>query len=124
MKNYPFTPEGVQELLQDLYQLPDAELQQEAELVQADFITWVSAHFQLDANQLAFLNGIAEPTLFLMAAQVAFAMYSRLPITLIKPEVSVRGSKFIDPNGDLRTTSDGNGNMTASGSVTIEIRYA
>lgn len=52
MPLFPFSPEGVQDLLAELYALPDPDLAIEANAISSDFKLWIADKFILSAGQL------------------------------------------------------------------------
>ncbi|MFC3199865.1 hypothetical protein ACFOET_19760 [Parapedobacter deserti] len=76
------TPTGVQTLLNELYALPDVQLQQEAQALALDFGEWLSRHFELTADQLSYIeNELSVAFISFVSLRVPFAMEHRLPIT-------------------------------------------
>ncbi|WP_316762049.1 hypothetical protein [Pedobacter aquatilis] len=86
MEKLPFSPQGVQDLLSQIYALPQAQLQQEAAAASANFRLWLSENFELTTSQLAYLNSIDNAFIAIAAAEVSFFIAGRLPIILIKEE--------------------------------------
>ena len=82
----PFTPEGFQELLSSLYQLPDAELQVAAATLAADLRSWLEENFLLSEEQLAYLLAVDDRQIVNAAAEGRHFVANRLPITFIKQE--------------------------------------
>ncbi len=127
MKSYTFTPDGVQQLLKFLYQLPDAALKEEALVVSLNLPLWIAFNFTLNQKQLSFFTNMKAPSLSYMSAQISFALLNRLPIILIKPEGNgnddMLSCSYIDSTNDLKNSADKHGNMLATGSLTFEIRY-
>ncbi len=96
---YPFTAAGVgqwQAMLSGLspVQREEVAIRVERQGLQA-FLPW---QFILDAEQVAYLDGLPAPLCALWATQIAYAIRQEIPITLEKPETGaqVRGVKFIE----------------------------
>ncbi|MDQ8005257.1 MAG: hypothetical protein REI64_10690 [Pedobacter sp.] len=126
MKKIDFTTAGAAELMQALYGLDDVALKQEADLVLADFSSWLISKFNFDDSQVNYLNGMSKILLQFTGSQVSFAMRHRLPITLEKPlqrSVSARDTKLIETKTKIDASGDGDGNENAEGEVVIEISY-
>ncbi|MES2826676.1 MAG: hypothetical protein V4687_00910 [Bacteroidota bacterium] len=124
---FPFTAQGVQDLLSHLYQLPQDELKAEAEGLSLDFRLWMLAHFQLAPSRVKFLNRIDNTTIAFAAMSCSLAIENRLPIILDKV---LNQTKDEDPPfKNLKvistlTSSYGGTNPTGlTGDVTIRIRY-
>ncbi|RYD98046.1 MAG: hypothetical protein EOP54_08925 [Sphingobacteriales bacterium] len=83
---YPFTNEGFVSLQEQLQQLDNQALSQEASLISADFSNWLISNFELDSNQQLFLKQIAPSALALYGAETAFAVENRLTVTLNKDD--------------------------------------
>src|SRR3546814_12006953 len=82
MSKPSLTPTGFQSLLDDLYALPDAQLQQEARALGMDFENWLATHFELTAQQAVFIeNELSGDFISFVSLRVPFAMINRLPIT-------------------------------------------
>lgn len=84
MNTFPLTPEGASQLIEELYALPQTELQIEADAAGADFPEWVKSHFNLDQSQQNYLDGIDERWIETAASETKHALENRLPITLEK----------------------------------------
>lgn len=68
MAQYPFSPEGVQDLLLELYALSDIDLHNESDALQGNIVSWVSLHFDLTLDQENYLVAL-DPTFLAGAAQ-------------------------------------------------------
>lgn len=123
-----FTQAGVDELLKELYQLPNFELQEEADAMAADFRQWVATRFDLKDNQQDYLKHLDDQTVKLTGNACGFALANRLPIYVEKP---VNQTKDEDPpfknlrtSTNLRSKSAKDGSSAVGGHVTVEISYA
>jgi len=82
MEKQPLTPTGVQAFLDELYALPDEQLQQEAQALALDFSGWLSSHFELTADQIEFIDDeLSASFISFVSSRVPFVMEHRLPIT-------------------------------------------
>lgn len=84
MNTFPLTPEGASQLIEELYALPQSELQNEADAAGADFPDWIKSHFDLDQSQQNYLDAIDERWIEAAAEETKHALENRLPITLQK----------------------------------------
>ena len=127
MKKFDLTPAGVQALLAELYQLPDAVLQEKASAFAVDLKGQVANYFILLPEQVAFLLAIDAQTTAFMASSVAIAVANRLPIRLEKPAQTTKRPdppvKVIEPKPTITASYGSNGVVTADGEVVIVIRY-
>lgn len=82
----PFTPAGLQELLNSLYQLPEVELQLEAATLGADLRAWLINNFILSADQIAYLLTVDNRQIANAAADGRYFVAGRLNITLVKQD--------------------------------------
>ncbi len=127
MEKFEFTPAGVQELLSYLYQLPDAALQEKANAMATDFKGQVAGYFLLSTDQVDFLLAIDPQTTAFTAAALGIAFANRLPVKLEKPEY--KGSKedppvkVVEPKPAVVASCATDGTVTATGEVTVVIRY-
>lgn len=85
---FPLTTAGVQELINELYAMPDPELQLEADAIGANFRMWVKSHFELSATQIQYLDQIDERWITNAATESKYFFENRLPIALIKDVLS------------------------------------
>ena len=84
MDKHEFSPEGLSELLRQLYQLPDPQLRLEAAAVIADFRGWLKSNFNLAESQIIFLGALSNEFIAMAAVKSAYFIQNRLPIVLIK----------------------------------------
>jgi len=109
MQKFPLSPQGLQELLAQLYQLPDSELSLEAASAAADFKTWLAEKFELGQSQLDYLDAVGTQFIANAAEQVRYFLAARKPIVLTKeqqPEGTQRSSeadKIVVVNGDKKS---------------------
>lgn len=86
MSKFPLTTAGVQDLMNELYALPQSELQLEADAVGADFRLWVKNHFELSETQIVHLDGIDERWVNDAAESTKHFLENRLPIGFFKEQ--------------------------------------
>lgn len=122
---YPFTENGVEDLLNNLYALSDTELELEAADIELDFKGWMEANIDLSAEQILFMDGIKEEAINYYGSQCALCFRHRLEIKLIypTPPTTPGYSKFPDTSNDIRIVTDSNGGMTVTGSLTFTMVY-
>lgn len=121
----PFTPVGVEEKLLQLYALPDDQLNQQAEMVQQNFNTWIRSNFVLNSAQINYLDNMDKSATDYYAAQCAICFIHRLDISLIYPGApSTPGySKYIRSEDTIILDSHGSGNSEATGALTFVLEY-
>lgn len=71
------TTEGVEQLKEELYALPDDELVWEAKSLAHDFRGWLENRFGLSPEQSEYLDGVPARVLGLWGFQAAFALLGR-----------------------------------------------
>lgn len=112
MEKVPFTPAGVQQKLATLYAKSDQELNVEANAFHQDFKLWVAQNFDLNENQLAYLNSLDERFVSQAAARGSYFMAHRLPIGLNKMNASTVSSDGKDRGKLLNLNESSNSNFT------------
>lgn len=126
MEKQPFTAAGFAALQLQLYALPNNELAAEAVAMLSDFNQWMADHFELDATQQAFLNGLSTEAISFLAQQTSTCVAHRLPIYLAK-DAQAKGEdkpgKIIRSESELDGETDQDGNLNLHGQVTIHIHY-
>lgn len=130
MQKFPFSPTGLQELLGQLYQLPDSKLSAEAASAAADLRNWLSERFELEQSQLNYLNLLDTQFIADAAEQVRYFMASRKPIQLIKQEPSQLdqsrdepADKIVVVNGDKKSSYSPQQGYSADESLNFTILY-
>jgi len=93
MQKLNFNNAGLQQLLQQLYALPDPLLQQEALAIQNDFSEWLKVHFLFSNSQEADLDEIDPVYLEDSASQMAHFVQNRLAVSLYQqhPPLAAKG---------------------------------
>ncbi len=96
-----FTNAGLQLLLLQLFSLPDAQLQEEAEAVNDDFSEWLKANFFFSSEQEDFLDAMNPDFLADAASQSSYFIANRLPITLLVYPAPVDANSRAKDRGKL-----------------------
>lgn len=100
MEKFPFSPDGLTDLLTGLFALPDPELQLQADQIGNNFRVFIAQHFELTTSQLAFLAAMDEN--FILDASIASKSFveRRLMIGLIKANPPDRKNPGDDDDKD------------------------
>lgn len=125
MNQVPFTPEGVTQKMEALYALSDTDLQQQADLVRADFKSWMQANFQFTEAQSAYLNGITGKVLRYLSCKLAIAMENKLDVNLIitgEDDGTGGKSKLIRDHDETAVVYEED-HSSVTGTLTFEIVY-
>jgi len=122
---YPFTPQGVQDKLEELYALSDAALFVQAAAIEADFSSWIVSNFSLSPEQEVFLDDMNEEALNYFGSQCALCFRHRLPITLVypSPPTTPGYAKLPESSNNIKVNSDNAGNIEVTGSLTFTMIY-
>lgn len=123
MPQRPFSPEGVQEKMTDLFQLSNSALLAQASLAQSDFRQWVKDNFTLDSAQTTYLDNIDDRFIEQAASGTSQALTNRLNIILIRPVIPQPASKLIEMKNDIHPVQGPTG-YGVSGSLSFTIRNA
>lgn len=130
MEKQPFDETGLQQLLTELYALPDFELSEQAFAFRNHTKLWINGKFDLDAQQLAFLAEMSPAAINFLAQQGGFAIENRLPVTLVKTHQPAdpgqdppKQDKWFTTSSSLNTAMDGNGNTLPGGTLQLEVVY-
>jgi len=123
MPLHPFTPQGVQDKLKQLYALPDAELFLEASYIEVGFVDWIEKNFSLNSTQSNFLNSIKEEAINYYGSQCALCFRHRLDIILIYPIPTPGYSKWPETSNTIQITADDTGQIEVTGSLTFTMTY-
>ncbi|MFN0293479.1 hypothetical protein [Pedobacter helvus] len=132
MEKQPFDETGLQSLLLALYALPDQQLTEESLALKHHPKMWINGHFELDQNQLDFLDQMPAATTNFLADQGSFAIANRLAVTLTKTylpktETTTGGDdqdKFFETKSNLASGTNNLGQHQASGTLSIEVTYS
>lgn len=132
MEKQPFDETGLQSLLLAIYALPDQQLNEESLALKHHPKLWINGHFELDQNQLDFLDQMPAASTNFLADQGSFAIANRLPVTLTKTHLPKTGTptggddqdKFFETKSNLASGTNNLGEPQASGSLNIAITYS
>ncbi|TCC88643.1 hypothetical protein EZ428_18575 [Pedobacter frigiditerrae] len=102
MNKFPFTSAGLTDLLTQLFALPDAELQVQADAIGNDFRGFTVEHFELSATQVNFLNSLDERFVTTAARDCKDFVQRRKMIGLIKEETPAGRNGTQSADGDDR----------------------
>ncbi|WP_277014286.1 hypothetical protein [Flavobacterium lindanitolerans] len=125
MPLFPFSPEGVQDLLAELYALPDPDLAIEANAISSDFKLWIADKFILSAGQLSYLNAISNGVTDYYGQQCSFCFGNRLEIILNYPDKpdNPSYSKWNASTNTITVEADGTGQSKVFGELTFSLTY-
>lgn len=103
--------DGINNKLQDLYDLSDALLNAEAAAIQTDFMGWLDTNFDVTTDQETFLLGIDEKARTYLADMCSIAVRNRIQINyqpLPDPPANaqLRASKRVDVTNNIFTSFD------------------
>lgn len=92
MKKLQLTQEGIKELQQLLYDLPDGKLAIEVLNLRTDFKQWVKDKFELTSDELDYLEQLSKPFTEYVSIKGSNFLAQRKPINFsvieFKPESS------------------------------------
>lgn len=123
-QKFPFTPLGCRALQANLYALPQAELDAEADVLQLNFKDWMASHFLLSADQVDYLSKLSQQATAFTAEATSMAVRNRLPVILKKKGKADDEEifKILDAKNEL-TVTEGQGLTVIGGQVTIHLAY-
>ncbi|WP_277014992.1 hypothetical protein [Flavobacterium lindanitolerans] len=126
MPLFPFSPQGVQDLLDHLYALPDPDLAIEADAIANNFKSWMASHFSFTVAQLAYLDDISNSVTNYYGQQCSFGFNNRLAIILNYPDKPGNPgySKWNSSTNTIIVQADGTGQSKVSGELTFSLTYA
>ncbi|MES2418331.1 MAG: hypothetical protein V4541_09090 [Bacteroidota bacterium] len=124
---FSLTNAGAQELIDELYALPQTELQVEADAAGADFRSWVKSHFELSQTQVQYLDQVDQRWIEDAAEESKYFLENRLPIVLFKeqpeePEGEDRG-KLLDLDKKKESNYSEEDGYASSETLTYSISY-
>lgn len=126
MEKPMLSPAGVTEKTNELYQLPEAELNIEATLINSDISSWMQKNFETTQAQREFLNSLPADYLSALSEQASRAVRHRWPI-IFKTESAtgqVLSSKWVrSKEDDEAGTNPTMANGKHIGKLTIETGY-
>jgi hypothetical protein len=125
MPLFPFSPQGVQDLLDQLYALPDPDLAVEADAIANNFKSWMASHFSFTVAQLAYLDDISNTVTNYYGQQCSFGFNNRLQINLNYPDKPGNPgySKWNSSTNTITVQADGAGHSKVSGELTFSLTY-
>lgn len=82
MNRFPLTAEGIDSLQARLLSLDDALLQEKAERLADDLISWLCEHFELTVEQLEFMREMDDTVLLALGWSLASSLVFRLPMRI------------------------------------------
>lgn len=122
--NYALTPNGVSQLLTDLYALPPSQLLVQATAVKTNFKKFVSDNFTLNTDQKVYLNGLNDQAAEYFGDQCWFCFLYKLKVTLVYPDPpSPAYSKYVESKSTAKLATGLVGEPTATGELTFTIIY-
>jgi hypothetical protein len=96
MTQQPFTPDGVHAKIQELYALADGTLLKQADLISADFKSWIIGNFLLNPEEITFMNKMDTRFAGYCGTVTAAGVGHRLPVSINYPDPpSSYSSKYI-----------------------------
>ncbi len=131
MEKFPFTQQGLTDLLNTLFAQSDQELQLEADTLKNDFRSWTRDHFILSSSQLNFLDRIDNRFITIAATESSSFFSQRKLIQLVKSERPTQITAGEDPDEgklldlDKKETASyaANGEFSESQELTFTISY-
>lgn len=122
--NYALTPNGVAQLLTDLYVLPQAQLLVKAAAVKTDFRKFVADNFTLSSDQKEYLTGLNDRAVQYFGDQCWFCFQYKLKITFVYPDPPTPAySKYVESRTTAKLSVGLDGDTTATGELTFTIVY-
>ena len=130
MRKFKFDADGLQELLKEIYALPDQKLQQHAGLIVANFKLWVDSNFDLQNSQLDYLNKISDRFIAAAAFELGRSVGNRLPVSFIKtPSATLAANtaeaqdKVVVVHTEKKVSATANGAYREEERLIYEIMY-
>jgi hypothetical protein len=125
MQLFPFSEVGVEDMLMQLYELPDAALFLQAETIKLGFKLWIKDHFVLTENQISFLQSMSHDVSRSYAEQCSYCFLHRLNIRLVSPvPPRIQGyAKWIGSDSTVSVKTDATGESVVSGTLTFTVSY-
>lgn len=125
MKQFPFTPKGVEDKLNELYALSDSALDLQADAIETNFKLWIAQNFLLNPAQATFLTGIDDPAARYYGQQCSICFQHRLDIVLIYPlpPINPGYAKWPVSSNTIKIEVDDTGQVIASGVLTFTMTY-
>lgn len=128
MAQQPFTTDGVNKKLHELYQLSDADLLLQVRAIYSDLTAWINTNFTLTSQQQTYLSSAPPLVRSNWAGMAGAAVSSRRPILMKAPPTygPPRRTKQIiwDVFGGLNWFPPVSGPSTIEGDLTVNIDWA
>ena len=122
--NYALTPNGVAQLLTDLYALSPSQLLLQATAVKADFKKFVADNFTLSTDQKEYLNGLNNQAAEYFGDQCWFCFQYKLKVTLVYPDPPTAAySKYVETKSTAKLKVGRVGEPIATGELTFTMTY-
>lgn len=120
---HPFTAEGVQDKLYQMYKLPDEELFEEARAIEVGFVEWIKHNFTLGTAQTVFIDNIKEEAINYYASQCALCFRHRLDIIFMNPTAVIGYTKSLETINTIRIVADNTGQLVVNGLLIFRMIY-
>lgn len=120
----PFTPTGVEDLVEEVYALPKIDREAQADDVESDPRSWIGEHFDFTTPQQTYFDGMSNEALKYYGQQIAQCFRYELPITLVypaPPPLSV--GKWTGSENKVVVKADGSGDIEVTGELTFTMEY-
>lgn len=122
--NYALTPNGVSQLIADLYALPTAQLREKATAVRNSFKKFVFDNFILSNDQKTYLNGLSDQAAQTFGDQCSTCFVNKLKVSLVYPDAPTAAySKYVQSKNDVRVRAGLVGEPEATGELIFEVIY-
>ncbi|GEM_PF-950574 len=120
----PFTEDGVNKKIAEVYALDNAALNVEADLLEADLAAWMNANFNLTPEQGSYLSDLSTDTINYLSERLSFCFRHRVTILFSKPVPTSSGYvKWSETKDKTKTRSNASGLFEVSGSFELSIVY-
>lgn len=120
----PFTEDGVNNKLSELYALDNTALNTEADLLEADFNAWMNANFTLTTEQTNYLSTMSDATIDYLSDRLSFCFRHRVEILFSKPNPTSTGYvKWTETKDKTKTSANASGVFSVSGTFELNIVY-
>lgn len=122
--NYALTPNGVAQLLADLYALPSTELMAKAKAVKTDFKKFVADNFTLSDAQKTYLDGLNDQVSEYFGDQCWFCFLYKLKVSFVYPDPPTAAySKYVEGKSSTKVRAGLAGEPEATGELIFTITY-
>ncbi len=120
----PFTEDGVNNKIAEVYALDNVALNAEADLLEADLAAWMNANFTLTPEQATYLSDLSTDSINYLSERLAFCFRHRVPIVFSKPApTSSSYVKWSETKDKTKTRSNASGIFEVTGSFELSIVY-